>query len=166
MNGHVLIIRHQIISLALNKFVNLTTLIENSDIIRYLAPNEMIIVWSSRKGSWGDVFYSTPTEPVWRISPRMHSNGWRAYMDWSSIHARPALTKKIVISTAIIAKPEYIQNTKSNNTFMQNYIYMEIQETSTVVRVHMEYPMQCFNRLTQRAESPPHRPTWWEPLSR
>ena len=43
---------------------------------------------------------------------------------------------------------------------MQNYIYMEIQETSTVVRMHMEYPMQCFfNRPTQRAGSPPHRPT-------
>ena len=43
---------------------------------------------------------------------------------------------------------------------------MEIQETSTVVRIHMEYPIQCFNHPTQRAGSPPHRPTWWEPLSR
>ena len=54
----------------------------------------------------GSVRVCTPMveEHTWTDPRYMHVRHWQ----------------KIVISTAIIAKPEYIQNTKSNNTFIGN----------------------------------------------
>ena len=63
-------------------------------------------------------FFSTSTQQVWRISPCTHSDTWT---DPRYLHGQR--WQKVIIPTAIITRPEYIQNTKSNNTFMQNYIY-------------------------------------------